>query len=516
MRRFPLATLSHSVAKCPLSLLLAAFFIFILSNTAQAEKMFAITSEPDGARIAINGQEVGTTPYQKKVKDFLFQGPKYLWSEWLNTPLQVTVSKDGYVAQTIVITAGPYRWVNLNNSAEKIYYVISSTSFHVKLQKIGDFMGTNPLAAPTPAGTSPGGSTIASAGTIPLANNLTNASVAAAPALAAPVLTVEQLVQQSLPAVVTVQAGAASGSGFFITESGVVVTNRHVVQGATQVAVTTSKGETLQSEALFVHPSKDLALIKLKAGTYPYLRLADPRSVNVGSDVVAIGSPGLPGGSQLLVNTVTKGIVSAFRKSDVYGLLVQTDVNINHGNSGGPLLNLRGDVIGVNTLGFREGGATGLNFALFASEVLDMLKQHLSYEPDYLKQQQQPAPGQEVAQVGATDLPSNQSTQLAAGATATPSPAPAPSASALTPAPVKTAVTVTSEPTGAEITVDGQFDSSTPSKLLLTPGAHVIKVTRPGFKAWERKLVVEVGAEKSLNALLEKETPTVITKVPPR
>lgn len=515
MRLYPFSTPSPAVTKFPISLLLAAFFIFTLSNTARAEKMFTITSEPDGARIAINGQEVGTTPYQQKVKDFLFQGPKYLWSEWLNAPLQVTVSKDGYVAQTIVITNGPYRWVNLNYSAEKIYYVISSTSFHVKLQKIGDFMGTNPLAAPTPVGTSLGGATTANAGTIPLANNLTNASVTVAPALTAPVLTVEQLVQQSLPAVVTVQAGAASGSGFFITESGVVVTNRHVVAGATQVAVTTSKGETLQSEALFIHPSKDLALIKLKVGTYPYLRLADPRFVNVGSDVVAIGSPGLPGGSQLLFNTVTKGIVSAFRKSDVYGLLVQTDVNINHGNSGGPLLNLRGDVIGVNTLGFREGGATGLNFALFASEVLDMLKQHLSYEPDYLKQQP-PAPGQEVAQVAATDLSSNQSTQLSAGATAPPLPAPAPSAAALTPAPAKTAVTVTSEPTGAEISVDGQFDSSTPSKLLLTPGEHVIKVIRPGFKAWERKLTVEVGAEKSLNALLEKETSSATTKVPPR
>jgi S1-C subfamily serine protease len=512
MRRFPLTTPSLPVTKFPLPLLLAAFFIFTLSNTARAEKMFTITSEPDGARIAINGQEVGTTPYQKKVKDFVFQGPKYLWSEWLNAPLQVTVSKDGYVAQTIVITAGPYRWVNLNNSAEKIYYVISSTSFHVKLQKIGDFMGTNPLAAPTPAVTNPGGTTTASGGTSPLANNLTNASVSAAPALTAPVLTVEQLVQQSLSAVVTIQAGAASGSGFFITESGVVVTNRHVVAGATQVAVTTSKGETLQSEALFVHPTKDLALIKLKAGTYSYLRLADPRFVNVGSDVVAIGSPGLPGGSQLLVNTVTKGIVSAFRKSDVYGLLVQTDVNINHGNSGGPLLNLRGDVIGVNTLGFREGGATGLNFALFASEVLDMLKQHLSYEPDYLKQQQ-PAPGQEVAQTSTTDLLTNQSTQLVAGATAPP--APVASAAALIPTPSKTAVTVTSEPTGAEITVDGQFDSSTPSKLLLMPGEHVIKVTRPGFKAWERKVNVEVGTEKTLNALLEKETPAT-TKVLPR
>jgi Trypsin-like peptidase domain len=195
-------------------------------------------------------------------------------------------------------------------------------AFHVKLQKIGEFMGTNSLAAKENA--------VGTEGTNPLANSFTTQPASTAPPTAtSPELTVEQLVQQSLSAVVTVQAGSSSGSGFFITESGIVVTNRHVVQGATQVGVTTSKGETFQSEALFVHPTKDLALIKLKAGTYPYMRLADPRFVNVGADVVAIGSPGLPGGSQILANTVTKGIVSAFRKSETYGLLIQTDMSIN-------------------------------------------------------------------------------------------------------------------------------------------------------------------------------------------
>jgi S1-C subfamily serine protease len=438
------------------------------------------------------GRRVGTTPFTKKVKDFLFNGPKYLWSEWLNTPLQVTVSKDGYVPQTIVITRGPYRWVNLNNTAEKIFYVITQQSFHVQLQKIGEFMGTNPLAAA--ASPSPGADAAN-----PIANSLTNQPVSAGvPVAVPPSLTVEQLVQQSLPAVVTVQAGSSSGSGFFITESGIVVTNRHVVEGVTQVGVTTSKGETFQSEALFIHPTKDLALIKLKAGIYPYVRLADPRLVNVGADVVAIGSPGLPGGSQILANTVTKGIVSAFRKSETYGLLIQTDVSINHGNSGGPLLNLRGEVIGVNTLAFREGGATGLNFAIFDSEILDMLKQHFDFIPDYLKDQ----PRQEVAQAGATQLPSGQASQLSAG----PGPTAAVTVSPVPPVtPAKTAISVTSEPGGAEITVDGTFDSSTPSKLLLTPGEHTVRVSRPGFKTWERKIMVEVGAEKTLNALLEKE-----------
>lgn len=473
--------------RSPISFVLAALFVLALSSTASAEKMFAITSDPSDARVEINGQAVGNTPLQKKVKDFLFNGPKYLWSEFLNVPLQVTVSKEGYVTQTIVITKGPYRWVNLNNTAEKIYYVITSTSFHVKLQKIGDFMGTNPLAAPSPETGNP------------LSSNLTATSTTSGTSVTSTILTVEHLVQQSLPAVVTVQSGSSSGSGFFITESGIVVTNRHVVGGAAQVSITTSKGETLQSEALFVHPTKDLALIKLKLGTYQYLRIADPRYVNVGADAVAIGSPGLPGGSQVLVNTVTKGIVSAFRKSESFGLLVQTDVNINHGNSGGPLLNLRGEVIGVNTLAFREGGATGLNFAIFSSEVLDMLKLHFDFVPDYLKEQ----PRQVIAQAGSTTLPAEAATQLSATTT------PAPSTNMPPTAPVKTAISITSEPAGAEISVDGVFDSSTPSKLLLTTGEHTIRVTRPGFKPWERKIIVEVGTEKTLNALLEKEMPSV-------
>jgi S1-C subfamily serine protease len=470
--------------RSPISFALAILFVLTLSSTASAEKMFTITSDPSDARVEINGQTVGNTPLQNKVKDFLFNGPKYLWSDFLNVPLQVTVSKEGYVTQTIVITRGPYRWVNLNNTAEKIYYVITSTSFHVKLQKIGDFMGTNPLAAPSPENENP------------LANNLAATPAASRGGVTStPMLTVEQLVQQSLPAVVTVQSGLSSGSGFFITESGIVVTNRHVVGGATQVGITTSKGETLQSEALFVHPTKDLALVKLKPGTYQYLRLADPRYVNVGADVIAIGSPGLPGGSQVLVNTVTKGIVSAFRKSEIFGLLVQTDVNINHGNSGGPLLNLRGEVIGVNTLAFREGGATGLNFAIFSSEVLDLLKQHFDFVPDYLKEQ----PRQEIAQGNSTELPTGAATPLSATTVPAPSTAVAPIA------PLKTAVSIMSEPAGAEISIDGVFDSSTPSKLLLTPGEHTIRVSRPGFKTWERKITVEVGAEKTVNALLEKE-----------
>lgn len=413
------------------------------SMTVLAEKKFVITSDPPGARVQFNGQDIGVTPVEHKLKDYLFNGPKYLWSDFLNEPIQMSVSKDGYVAKTVLITKGPFRWVNLNNTAEKIYYVITQTTWTIKLEKIGEFMGTNPFAQPNVV--------------------LSNSSVASAPSR----LNSEQVVQMTLPAVVTVQVGSRSGSGFFITESGIVVTNRHVVEGSESASVTTSKGETLPSESIFVNPSNDLALIKVKQGHYPFLRIADPTTTNVGSDALAIGSPGLPGGNMLLVNTVTRGIVSAFRRSDRFGVLVQTDVNINHGNSGGPLLNSSGEVIGVNTLGFRDEGATGLNFAIFSSEILKMLKDHFDYTPDYPRAKSQ--------------------TETNSAA--------------------RTLVEITSEPAGAEIYVDGNFDSSTPSRIFLPPGEHTIKVIRPGFKDWERKISIETGSSKTLNAILEKNIP---------
>ena len=412
------------------------------SAIARADKKLTFTSDPPGARVEINGKYIGDTPLEYKVKDYVVDGAgHFTWSDYLAVPLQMTVSKEGYVTKTLIITRGPLTWTNLNGQVHKTYYVVTSREFTVKLEKIGEFMGSNPFAQ---------------------ANTTMSSSLATT---AGSKLSTEQIVQMALPAVVTVQAGAKSGSGFFITESGIVVTNRHVVEASQLASVTTSKGETLPSESVFVNPSGDLALIKVKSGHYPYLKIANPASTNVGSDVLAIGSPGLPGENALLVNTVTRGIVSAFRKSETFGVLVQTDVNINHGNSGGPLLNGNGEVIGVNTLGFRDEGATGLNFAIFSSEVLKMLKEHFDYTPDYAKAPSQPE------------------------------------------SPVNTKVTleVNSEPAGAEIYVDGNFDSSTPSKLLLSPGEHTVKVTRPGFKDWERKIVVEAGTVKSLNAILEKK-----------
>jgi S1-C subfamily serine protease len=263
---------------------------------------------------------------------------------------------------------------------------------------------------------------------------------------------------------VTVKTPNGTGSGFCILGTGIIVTNKHVVETFQNVSIVTSKGETIPSRSVYIHPTKDLALIKIDAANFPFIPLTNPAYVNVGADVVAIGSPGVGGLS--LQNTVTKGIVSSFRQmDDEGGLMVQTDVAINPGNSGGPLLNTYGEVVGVNTMG--ASGKEGLNFAIFTSEILAMLKEHFNFTPVYAE-----AAGPSVKEAAKEE--------------------------------VKVPVQFGSEPGGADIYVDGDFVGSTPSKISLAPGEHTIRIARNGYTVWERKMKIEPDSAPSINAVLEK------------
>jgi serine protease Do len=421
------------------SILLTAL-ILTASVSTYAKKTLRIESDPPGAKVEIAGESVGMTPLTRdNIKDFMFQGPLYGWSEFLATPLQMTVSKEGYVTQTIIITKGPFVWASLDRSIVKYFYLISSPYFNIKLQKVGEFLGGNPLAA----------------------KDSSSSTALASPSVSKASLSTEEIVSTALPAVVTIRSGQGSGSGFFISDTGLIVTNRHVVEGSQKVSVITSRGESFASESVFIHPSKDIALIKIRGSSLPYLKIVDPTTVKVGAEVISIGSPGIPGG--VLPNTVTKGIVSAFRDADQFGLYIQTDVSINPGNSGGPLINLSGEVVGISSVKLVAPGIDGLNFAIFASEILKMLKEQFNFVPSYAE-----------ARTTVKDD--------------------------------KAVVEITSEPSGAEISVDGVFTSSTPSKLSLSIGEHSIRVSRPGFKEWERRIGVEAGSSKTLNAILEKKT----------
>ncbi len=160
------------------------------------------------------------------------------------------------------------------------------------------------------------------------------------------------------------------GSGFIIESDGLIVTNNHVIAGATELKVTLPDGTKHKGKVVGKDPGSDLALVKIEAKGLPTLPLADPKTIRVGEMVVAIGSP------LGLQHTVTSGILSAMNRDVSVNPRVnflQTDAAINPGNSGGPLMNLRGEVIGVNTAVAREG--QGIGFAIPVSTVTDVVPQ---------------------------------------------------------------------------------------------------------------------------------------------
>ena len=204
-------------------------------------------------------------------------------------------------------------------------------------------------------------------------------------------MSVNEIYQRSAPGVVRVNAasgaaftgtGQAIGSGFVIDKAGHIVTNYHVVRGADRVTVSFSNRDTVRAEIVGTDPSTDLAVLRVDASASALtpLSLGDSDKVRVGDPVVAIGNPfGLD-------RTATSGIVSALQRfitapnSFTIDHVIQTDAPINHGNSGGPLIDARGKVIGVNTqieTGDVATGNVGIGFAVPSNTVKEAVAQIL-------------------------------------------------------------------------------------------------------------------------------------------
>ena len=202
-------------------------------------------------------------------------------------------------------------------------------------------------------------------------------------------LTAAQIYEKARPAVVMIQAaptqtepvgspdgpdctavGFGRGTGFVIDTAGYIATNAHVVDPCPnafpnqRLTVKTASGETLEAVLVGVDQVGDVALLKVDHTFDTALSFADSTKVRPGEDVVAMGFPGSLDGEA----TITRGVVSvASRSYDTYGSVVQTDAAVNHGNSGGPLLNDRAEVIGINTFIYRpQADFEAINFALSA------------------------------------------------------------------------------------------------------------------------------------------------------
>ena len=190
--------------------------------------------------------------------------------------------------------------------------------------------------------------------------------------------------------------GQATGSGFVISKDGLIVTNDHVVDGASQVQVKIGTSDKAQAaQVVGADPSRDLALVKVDGHDLPTLSLADSSSVSVGDPTYAIGNPfGLD-------HTLTTGIVSALQRSlqapdgaTISGA-IQTDAALNPGNSGGALINADGQVIGVNSQiqtgssNGAEGGNVGIGFAIPSNTVKTFISEAKAGKLKPQQQQQQ-------------------------------------------------------------------------------------------------------------------------------
>jgi serine protease Do len=163
------------------------------------------------------------------------------------------------------------------------------------------------------------------------------------------------------------------GSGFIVSADGVILTNAHVVDGADRVTVKLTDRREFEARVLGADEKSDVAVLKIDAADLPVVKVGDPSSLEVGEWVVAIGAPfGFE-------NSVTAGIVSAKGRTlpdDGYVPFIQSDVAVNPGNSGGPLFNLRGEVVGINSQIYsRSGGYQGVSFAIPIDVAMDVGRQ---------------------------------------------------------------------------------------------------------------------------------------------
>lgn len=187
----------------------------------------------------------------------------------------------------------------------------------------------------------------------------------------------EDVLAKALPAVVLVESSSGRGSAFFVARDR-LITNHHVVAGQSYVKLRLASGQYLTALIAATAPEYDLALLRLMepGPERAFLPLGQVQAVRQGQEVFAIGTP-----MGVFQNTVTRGIVSSLRKLDRV-VVIQTDTALNPGNSGGPLIDHAGRVVGITTMGFR--GSQGLNFAVAADHaqaLLDGRPLGLAFEP---------------------------------------------------------------------------------------------------------------------------------------
>ncbi len=295
-------------------LLLSFAFALSLYPAFTCADTLKITSTPPGASVEIDGVMVGTTPYKAEVPGGYFHKTRTALGRRLQHSMIARISLPGYTTKEIQMTEGPMNWVSLKGHSHGEYWLLKLKQFHVELDPISKvFTGNISAEIAEPAERFP------------------ETDIALAPPI-------EDVIARAKPAVVRLKGFGKSGSGFFVTETGVIATNAHVARGDGSLLAILPGGEQLAAKIIDIDADYDIALVKVEG----------------------------------------KGIVSAVDKFSPAGpgIWIQTDASINPGNSGGPLLNARGQVIGINTFKIEGKNVNGIGFAISASDLLSVLLKH--------------------------------------------------------------------------------------------------------------------------------------------
>jgi serine protease Do len=425
-----------------------------------------ITSSPPGASVELDGVPVGTTPFEKDFPGGYFHRTHTALGLRLEHPMVARLTLPGYATREIALTVGPMNWIDLHGHNHGEYWLIKSDHFHADLELIS--------AAFT--------------------GNVASVSAAQAAAFSLE-LSLEEIVKRAKPAVVCFKSLNSMGSGFFVTETGVIATNAHVARGDSSLLAVLPSGVQLQARVVYIDADLDIALVKADPPTsgyaFPYLALADVTTIQQGESVLAVGNPG-----DAMLFSATKGIVSAVGKFPAFGpgTWIQTDAPINPGNSGGPLLNSRGQVVGLNTLKITKKNVTGLGFALSSSDLLTVLHRFYPDVPGATLRASGESPADSTEPAAAT-------TQLVDSSTPS-----GQSPGSYSPPDGFGQLSITSEPDAAEIYVDGKFHGDAPATLRLPAGSHVILLKSPGHPDFSRTLELPKASKLNLKAIFD--TPT--------
>lgn len=413
---------------------LAVLPVLAFGPTRSIADTLVITSTPSGAKVEIDGVVEGTTPFQKNYPGGYFHRPRTALSPRLEHAMAARITLEGYVPKEIKMTEGPMNWVAVNGRNRGEYWLLKSDHFEVELKPIKLVF-----------------------------NGAVNTKLSNGETELQPELPLAELVQRTKPAVVFLRGPDKSGTGFFVTDTGVIATNAHLARGEESLEAVLPGGDQLEAHIVYVDDDLDIALAKVEGTGFPHLTLADALTVRQGESVIAIGNPG-----DAMNFSVTKGIVSgvgAFPDAGP-GTWIQTDAPINPGNSGGPLLNSRGEVVGVNTLKLVKKGVTGIGFALSASNLIEVLQKF--YPSSVPAAEILSAPGRRPETSVGASLEGGVGTLRI------------------------------SEPDGAEITVDGQVVGDVPATLRLSVGLHRITVNDHKHANWGKYFIVLKDSDVTL------------------